>query len=39
MATQLVLIDNLIVNYKKKYLNLYILIFQLLCLDFYPFYL
>lgn len=39
MAIQLVLIDNLIVNYKKKYLNLYILVFQLLSLDFYPFYL
>lgn len=30
MAIQLVLIDSLITNYKKKYLNLYIIVFQLL---------
>lgn len=30
MAIQLVLIDSLIINYKKKFLNLYIFIFQLL---------
>lgn len=30
MAIQLFLIDSLIINYKKKFLNLYILIFQLL---------
>lgn len=30
MTIQLVLIDSLIINYKKKFLNLYILIFQLL---------